>query len=159
MNLVRIIIEKIEGLIFTGAGFVGQTLKGELWQHYGFASRPRKGSKGVALTLKNGSFLIATSDPERTIEINDGEVCVHASPDVKILLTNDNTIEMTASAVKINSEKIELGKGTLEKMIKGETFMELYNSHIHYYEGEKETLAPVVPMTEILNLSAEVKNS
>jgi hypothetical protein len=166
LKLIRAVIEKVEGRIYTAKGFVGQTLKGELWQHYGFASRPRKDAKGVVLALKNGSFLIATSDPSRTVEIDDGEVCVHASPNVKILLRTDDTIEITAEKVKVKSEKIELGNGTLEKMIKGETFMGLYNEHYHTSGDPGKPTSTIITtpnpdllMTEVEHLSQEVKNA
>jgi phage gp45-like len=159
LKLIRCAIKSVTGRLFTASGYIGQELKGELWQHYGFTSHPREGSKGVALTLPNGSFLIATADESRTVEIDDGEVCLHTSAGCKIHLKKDDSIEITADKVVVKSEKIELGSGALEKMIKGETFMQLFNAHIHNYDGANETTAPLTLMTEILNLSKEVKNA
>jgi hypothetical protein len=155
LKLFRAVIDKVEGRLFSAQGFIGQELKGELWQHYGFTSRPLKGAKGIALTLPNGSFLISTVDENRLIEIDEGEVCIHATPNVKIHLKSDDSIEITAEKVMVKSENIELGAGTLEKMIKGETFMELFNKHSHL---DDET-PPTTPMTEELHLSKEVKNA
>mgnify|MGYP001109985069 CR=1 FL=1 len=116
----------------------------------------------AGLTMGNRNFNIADSiyiplslffQPEITenIELKSEKTTITLTPD------GDITVEAQGKvAVKCND--VELGGEALEKMIKGETFMQFFNSHVHTGNLGAPTSPPQQPMTEA-QLSNEVKNS
>jgi hypothetical protein len=73
-----------------------------------------------------------------------------------IVLNNDGTVVITTSkqatvkspAVVIDAANtIELGKGAIEKLVLGDSFMALFNAHTHIGNLGAPTTPPVLPMT------------
>ena len=69
---------------------------------------------------------------------------------------NDDEIRMEKNSGKqkviIKSKNIELGEDAVEKIIKGSTFLNLYNTHTHP-TGVGPSGTPVVPMVDAQHLS------
>jgi hypothetical protein len=76
-------------------------------------------NKGLTLSIKDASFNI---DPNNLVTVK------------------------TTNKVIIDSPKIELGKNTLESIIKGETFQKLFNSHTHIGNLGAPTSTPMIPL-------------
>lgn len=92
------------------------------------------------INIKNDkSVLIQTSSGDSKVEILD---------DGTMNITQKNDINIKAKKVIIDhSDTIELGKGATEKVILGDKFMTLFNSHTHIGNLGAPTSPPVKPMT------------
>lgn len=111
-------------------------------------------------------FEIKSKDEKTSITITpDGNVTVTNAGD--ITLQNDGNVilnnkgDLTAEVkgkTAIKCETVEVGGAALEKMIKGETFMQFFNSHVHLGNLGAPTSPPQVPMSAA-QLSTNVKNS
>lgn len=69
-----------------------------------------------------------------------------------VVKMGDDEIRMENKKVIVKSNTIELGEGAAEKLILGNTFLQLFNSHTHP-TGVGPSGTPVVPMQDQLHLS------
>lgn len=135
--------------------------KVERIQEYGFTSRPKEGSEAV-LIFPNGSrefgLVIAVDDRRfRLKNLEEGEVALYTDEGDAIHLKRSGTIEILAAAkVIVKSPAVELGDGTLEKVLNGETFQTFFNSHVHLGNMGAPTSPPTSPSTP-MHLSNIVK--
>lgn len=111
-------------------------------QEYGFTSVPLPGCEGVAVFVGgnrgNGS-IIATDDRRyRPTSLEPGDVAIYSKTGNMVKVLADGSIV-------IDSEKIELGQGALEKMLKGETFQTFFNNHTHVGNAGAPTSPPQSP--------------
>jgi hypothetical protein len=123
--------------------------------------------KGLMLDYKETQINIK---PDKSIDIHT------ASGKSKIELVDDGTLNVThADNINITSDKdvnikcknaiidhassIELGKGATEKVILGNKFMTLFNSHTHIGNLGAPTSPPISPMTpgELSQKNVKVK--
>jgi hypothetical protein len=110
--------------------------------------------KGLMIDYKSNQINIK---PDNSITIKSSAdlniECVNAniksSADLKVECVKAN-VKCSASAT-IDSAKIELGKGAIESVIKGNTFALLYNTHIHATPVGPSS-PPIVPMDPSLSL-------
>ena len=93
--------------------------------------------KGLLLELGNASVQLDTQ--------NGGELRV-------VIKMGDDEIRMENQQVIINSNSIELGENAAEKLILGDTFLQLFNTHTHP-TAVGPSGVPVVPMQDELHLS------
>jgi len=133
----------------------------ERLQEYGFTSRPLSGAEAVVL-FPNGSrelgLVIAIDDRRYRLQpLEEGEVALYTDEGDKVHMKRGGTIEIVAaSMVKVDSPAIELGSGTLEKLVNGEAFQTLFNNHVHTGNLGAPTSPPMNPMTPS-HLSQTVK--
>lgn len=85
-----------------------------------------------------------------------GDININAKGNVNIKVDGDTTLE--SNKVDIKSGTINIGNGALEKMMKGETFMQIFNTHNHIGNLGAPTGVPIKPMAPV-DLSSVVKNS
>jgi len=121
-----------------------------------------KPDNAIEITNPNGDSVVMANDG--TIKFtHSGTVTIDAGADVEISCVNAKitasadvevgcvNAKITASAeAQIDSPKIKLGKTAAEAVIKGDTFKELYNNHIHP-TPVGPTEKPVVPMDAALS--------
>jgi hypothetical protein len=93
------------------------------------------------------SVLIQTASGDSKIEIlDDGTLNVTHKNDINI--TTDKAVNVKAKEVIIDhASTIELGKGATEKLVLGNKFMSLFNSHTHTGNLGAPTSPPIKPMT------------
>ena len=60
---------------------------------------------------------------------NDGKLVINCPSELQIICTNAN-INASTKAV-VSSPLVEIGSGALEKILNGETFQTLFNTHTH----------------------------
>ena len=142
-------------------------------QEYGFTSVPVKGCEGIAVFVGgnrgNGS-IIATDDRRfRPKDLGEGDTAIYTKDGVIIKLLNGGkkievisenevsistkkatinaTDEATITTAKANvvSDNINLGSGAVEKLLKGETFQDFFNSHTHVDGTGSSTTPPSSP--------------
>jgi len=93
------------------------------------------------------SVLIQTASGDSKIEIlDDGTLNVTHKNDINI--KTDKAVNVKAKEVIIDhASTIELGKGATEKLVLGDKFMTLFNSHTHIGNLGAPTSPPIKPMT------------
>ena len=121
----------------------------------------------VSLTNASGAVLKMDANKEVILEDCNGNLMIMNSSGTKVECSNGHTIEMTASGITAESPKIvlkgdqiHLGDEGGEPLIKGQSFLNLFATHVH-------TVSPVVggptspPITqgEINTLSTIVKST
>lgn len=99
------------------------------------------------------SISIEHSGTKSIIELVGDTINVVTQNDINI--TADNNVNVEATKVIIDqSDTIELGSGASEKVVLGDSFMTLFNSHTHTTLGIPTT-PPNVPMTPAQHLSGK----
>jgi phage baseplate assembly protein V len=78
----------------------------ELFQHYGFTSRPLEGAEAVMLNQDNHLIVFATDDRRYRIACENGEVCIYTDEGDYVHLRRDNKI-FVYSGKEINIEAAE----------------------------------------------------
>jgi hypothetical protein len=93
------------------------------------------------INIKNDkSVLIQTASGNSKVEIlDDGKMNITQKGDV--------TVKSDGKVVIDHSSAIELGAGASEKVVLGDTFMSLFNSHTHIGNMGAPTSPPTAPMT------------
>jgi phage baseplate assembly protein V len=127
-------------------------------QEYGFTSYPLAGCEGVAVFTggnRDNGVVIATDDRRyRPSDLAEGDTCLYNAYGTRVILKNadgsvevitDSELKVNAPLVNILSDEINLGNGTLEKLIKGETFQTYFNTHTHTGNLGAPTSPPITP--------------
>jgi len=90
--------------------------------------------KDTVINIKNDSSVEVKNPNGDNIEmLNDGNINIKCSSNVT-LKNEGNTILTTKGNIHLNSsntDSVRLGAGFAEKILKGQTFQRLYNSHTH----------------------------
>lgn len=118
-----------------------------------YDSEAQPGVLKMIYTKKNG-LVFQLGDATIQLDTQDGGTDKEKLR-IKIKM-NDDEIRMEKSGGKqkviVKSNNIELGEGAVEKVILGNTFLNLFNSHTHP-TGVGPSGVPIVPMTDPLHLS------
>lgn len=85
------------------------------------------------------------------IELGDSKFHLsYDGKDLKVIIKiKDNSITMDGNKVVVDSSNIELGKNAMEAVIKGDSFMSYFNTHVHATPAGPSA-PPTVPMTNAL---------
>lgn len=106
------------------------------------------------------SILYSTTPDGKTIKVkitlkNDGSLVIDAPTTVTV---NAQTATINASTkTDINSPLVELGDGAIEKVLNGETFLNLFKNHRHSGNLGFPTSAPIDVIVDANQLSQKVK--
>jgi len=151
--------------------FAGEVKEMERFQNYGFTSVPLATAEGICVFVsgnrEHGICLAIEDRKFRLKDLGSGSVAIYDASGTKIVLTNDGEIEIngasqininSATKVKVDAPAVELGTGTLESILKGETFQALYNAHTHLGNLGVNTGPPIVQSAPT-ELSQVVKGS
>lgn len=133
---------------------------------FGFVASPPKGVLAYFLNffgLSQSPIILSHFHNGRPAPSAPGEVIVYctsadgSSTPIKLTLGNDGTLVITASSkVQIKCDSVEVGQGTLEKVLKGETFQSFFNGHQHMGNLGAPTGTPIV-QSDLSQLSTKVK--
>ena len=135
--------------------------KVERFQNYGFTSKPFADAEAVVVFPggnREHGLIIAVDDRKFRLKgLADGEVAMYTDEGDKITLKRGGTIEIEGSSkVIVKSPLVELGTGTLEKVLNGETFQTYFNTHTHTGNAGVSTGPPEVQSVPA-HLSLKVK--
>jgi hypothetical protein len=133
---------------------------------YGMVGKPIQGVIAYLLNLQGKALapiIIAHLDKKRPVPSAAGEVifyCLNADGSevpCKITLGVDGVLKIqTTSKVQVLCDDVEIGNGTLEKVLNGETFQTFFNAHVH--EGNLGTpTSPPMTASGGTHLSTKVK--
>jgi len=121
-------------------------------QDYGLTSFPRKGAEALIGFIngnKDHGVAIKVDDSRvRPKNLQEGEVVLYHESGSKIYMKSNGDINIeSAGKVTLDGDSIELGSGVLEKLIKGDSFLTFFNSHVHVVPGIGPSAVPTAPMT------------
>jgi phage baseplate assembly protein V len=132
----------------------------EYFQDYGFTSVPKTGAEAVIVCPQgNRDHMIAVKVGDRTVRLKglqEGEVAVYTDEGDKIHFKRGGTVQVVAATkVDIDSTLVEIGLGTLEKILNGETFRAFFNAHTHLGNlgvptGVPTTLSPASHLSNVV---------
>lgn len=119
----------------------------------------------IAITDKNGAKLTLDADArEISLEDANGNTLVMSSSGTTIQDSNGNKVEMAAagitvkgSQIVVEGQQVKLGGPGGEPIIKGQSFLSLFMTHIH--PTAMGPSGPPVPQGEMSSLSMKVKSS
>ena len=113
----------------------------EYFQDYGFTSVPLPGAECLIVCPQgNREHMIAIKVGNRNFRLKalkNGEVALYTDEGDKIHFKRGNIID-------IDCNTLELGRGTLEKILNGETFQTFFNNHKHLGNAGVPTGPPIV---------------
>ena len=87
-------------------GLAGETVTGELAQHYGFTSAPLAGAEFIVLPIGGNSrhaVVIATEDARYRLKIRDGEVALYSDEGDHVHLKRGRVIEVVTETLLIKA--------------------------------------------------------
>lgn len=130
----------------------------ERFQQYGFTSNPLAGAECVVLFQggnREHGLVVSVDDRRfRLKNLQSGEVALYTDEGDMIHFKRGREIRVVANTkIVVESDKIELGKASLEKIVNGEAFQELFNSHKHLGNLGVPTGVPIEQMEDDLHLS------
>ncbi|MDP2166778.1 MAG: phage baseplate assembly protein [Thermodesulfovibrionales bacterium] len=160
MKLVRGIISAIVAeagklMRFGASGRPDETFTNrEVFQNYGFSSRPKAGAEAIILMDGNVIYVIAEDDSRYRIALEDGEVALYNNEGVKVHLKQGKKVEVSGA------DEINLGgdRATLRQLI-DERFKTLFDAHFHsgVATGTSNSGPPTVPLDLLTNATATVR--
>lgn len=129
----------------------------ERFQNFGFTSTPISGAEALAVFLggeRDHGVIIAVDDRRfRVKSLGPGQTAIYDAFGSVIKLNS-------AGKVSVEANLVELGKGTLEKVLNGETFQMWAATHTHNSSVPgAPTGPPIQPSIPLLHLSQAVKAS
>lgn len=143
------------------AGLSGELLADiERFQDYGFTSVPIPGSEALLVFPSgNRDHAIAAKVDDRKFRptgLNPGETCIYDFAGNMVIIKAGEIEVKHAVKVNISSPMVDVGSGTLEKILNGETFQSFFNAHTHVDSLGGKTTPPIIP-SNVFHLSATVK--
>ncbi len=126
MSRYRLMVDFVTDLVFaddgtaTGKGIGDSDLDAAVGWHFGFYSRPKDGTQGVAVKVDgqgNSSFLIAFRDKRYEMTLEKGECGMQNAFEAKVLLDKDGKVTVTSKS----GQTVELN-GSDYSALKTETF-------------------------------------
>lgn len=122
----------------------------EHFKEAGFTSTPIAGAEAVAVfpggNRDHGIIIVVNDRRSRPTDIPEGGAAIYSY----------DATELKQIVKVLPDGTIELGKGTLESIVNGETFKTLFNAHTHIGNLLAPTGPPVVSMSSA-QLSSKVK--
>jgi len=123
-------------------------------------------AQGAKILIKNADGKInITTDSEININCDTAKITAITKAEVTAPTINaiaETTAKIESPLVNVVSDEVNLGSGTVEKLLKGETFQTLFNAHTHLYApgpgGPVPTAPPTAPSTPT-ELTENVKGS
>jgi phage baseplate assembly protein V len=130
-----------------------------------------KGSQGIKITT-NGGHTIDLDDQGKSVAVNTsggqsitlddqgGSITVTTSGGQSITLDPGGGVTISATQVTIDATSISLGQAAISSLIRGETFLGLFNAHVHPVNLlTMSTLTPLPPIDPTAVLSTTSKTA
>jgi hypothetical protein len=105
-----------------------------------------KPDKSIDVHTASGNSKIELLDDGKLNITNSSDITIKCDTKISITSTNETTIKCDKLIID-HASTIELGKGATEKVILGNKFMSLFNSHTHIGNLGAPTSPPIKPMT------------
>ena len=105
-----------------------------------------KPDKSIDIHTASGKSKIELLDDGKLNITNATDITVKCDTKISITSANETTIKCDKLIID-HASTIELGKGATEKVVLGNKFMTLFNSHTHIGNLGAPTSPPIAPMT------------
>jgi hypothetical protein len=105
-----------------------------------------KPDKSIDIHTASGKSKIELLDDGKLNITNATDITIKCDTKISITSANETTIKCDKLIID-HASTIELGKGATEKVILGDKFMTLFNSHTHIGNVGAPTSPPIKPMT------------
>lgn len=129
-------------------GLAGESVSGELMQHYGFTSGPPAGAELIAIPVGGNSahtIVVATEDARYRVMVKDGEVALYTDEGDSIHMKRGRLIEIetetlivkAGTKVRFETPLVELSRdmkaeGDIADHTRSmQADRDLYNQHLH----------------------------
>ena len=123
-------------------GLAGESVSGELMQHYGFVSAPLQGAEYIVVPIGGDtkhSVVIASGDGRYRLQVADGEVALYTDEGDRIHMKRGRLIEVETETLVIRaSMKVVLdtplvdATGEIKDKVRTmQQDRDLYNEHVH----------------------------
>ncbi len=135
-----LILSVAEGVIkrFSASSAHGALESRELFQHYGFTSRPKPGAEAVVLRDGNVFFSVAEDDRRYRLAVEEGEVALYSDEGDKVHFKRGRVLEISAGTkVSLITPLVEMSGnlvvgGNVSDSAGSMAAMRItYNSHTH----------------------------
>lgn len=87
-------------------GLAGETVSGELFQHYGFTSAPLAGAEYIALPVGGNSkhtVVVASEDGRYRLQLQDGEVALYTDEGDHVHLQRGRVMEVVTETLLVKA--------------------------------------------------------
>lgn len=131
-------------------GLAGESVSGELFQHYGFTSAPLPGAEYIAIPVggnSNHTVVIATEDARYRLKVLGGEVALYSHEGDHVHLKRGRVIE-------VNTETLLVKAGT---KVRFETPLIEATGEIHA-EGNVQSDGEVIDHVRSMQADREIYN-
>lgn len=107
----RSVLKRVQGKLpalgatVTGAGAGESDADVEVYQHYGMASSPPEGTQVLVAGVGHEAgdpVVLGEIDHAHRPELEDGEVCLYAKGDARVLLMPDGSVSITGTSIALN---------------------------------------------------------
>lgn len=135
-------------------GLGGESIPGELFQHYGFTSGPLAGAEYIAIPVGGNSnhvVVVASEDARYRLSVKDGEVAIYTDEGDHIHLKRGRLIEVVTDTLVVKAsakvrfetpvieatgrvqadDNIQSAKDVIDKVRSMQADREIYNTHEH----------------------------
>jgi uncharacterized protein involved in type VI secretion and phage assembly len=106
--------------------------------------RTRAGHEVLMDDTSSDTALRITSAGGHVVELDD-------AGDIRITAAGSGTVTVRANRVVVDSGDVELGSGASEKVVLGDTFAALFDTHVHPVPGVATSGPPAVSATSALS--------
>lgn len=87
-------------------GLAGETVSGELFQHYGFTSAPLAGAELIAIPVGGNSkhtVVVASEDGRYRLQVQDGEVALYSDEGDHVHLRRGRVVEVVTDTLLVKA--------------------------------------------------------
>lgn len=123
-------------------GLAGESVSGELMQHYGFVSGPLAGAEYIVLPVGGNtkhSVVIASGDGRYRVQVADGEVALYTDEGDYVHLKRGRLIEVetetlivrASTKVVLDTPLVEATGDVKDQVRTMQEDRDLYNGHVH----------------------------
>ncbi|WP_336331648.1 phage baseplate assembly protein domain-containing protein [Pseudomonas putida] len=123
-------------------GLAGESVSGELMQHYGFVSGPLAGAEYIVLPVGGStkhSVVVASGDGRYRLKVADGEValytdegdCIHLKRGRLIEVKTDTLVISASTKIVLDTPMVDATGEVKDKTRTMQADRELYNQHVH----------------------------
>lgn len=87
-------------------GLAGESVSGELFQHYGFASAPLAGAEYIAIPVGGNSkhtVVVASEDGRYRVTLQDGEVALYTDEGDRVHLKRGRVVEVVTETLLVKA--------------------------------------------------------
>lgn len=123
-------------------GLAGESVSGELMQHYGFVSGPLAGAEYIVLPVGGNtkhSVVVASGDGRYRLQVADGEValytdegdCIHLKRGRLIEVKTDTLVISATTKIVLDTPLVDASGEVKDKVRTMQADRDIYNQHVH----------------------------